>query len=430
MLGKNNFKERLRQMEDQNKKERFSIRKLSIGAASVLIGFAFMGLGIQTVQADVVTPGSKPATEEVKAAANNNSNNANEQKEKPQVTPNAVESTKNEQVNQTAKNDASSLTVNDSAVKAQPETQVKTSNEKKDDASQLVTDKTKDVVTSSKETQTTSTTDTAAKPKIDGNSADKKQAEQKSDAKKTDTEAKANEVAKADETGTVNDVHVTSAADDLEAAMKKAMDLEDLTSGHKLTTDQVSQIDAILEKGQALFNRYYAAQVDGKKITSILRSNPTDGGSTTGNNETEGHESQTFDPSQFANVSHDLNSLLTNLQVNNTYLNNGSFLQTISTDDDFRRAVTDSTTIAIYLTHDISISSSIEDAKNHLTIYGEGHKLTFSNYCSIVTSNASLGFDDVTIDVSNRSMCINDTAVADGLSVSFNNVIFLSLIHI
>ena len=37
MLSRNNYQEKIRKME--NKKERFSIRKFSIGAASVLIGF-------------------------------------------------------------------------------------------------------------------------------------------------------------------------------------------------------------------------------------------------------------------------------------------------------------------------------------------------------------------------------------------------------
>ncbi|ADQ59748.1 MAG: Rib/alpha-like domain-containing protein [Lactobacillus amylovorus] len=50
MLSKNNFKERLRKMEPR--KERFSIRKFSVGAASVLIGFFFMGMDQgQTVRA-------------------------------------------------------------------------------------------------------------------------------------------------------------------------------------------------------------------------------------------------------------------------------------------------------------------------------------------------------------------------------------------
>ncbi|WP_077410515.1 YSIRK-type signal peptide-containing protein [Lactobacillus gasseri] len=50
MLSKNNYQEKLRKMEPR--KERFSIRKFSIGAASVLIGFSFMSMaGNQKVQA-------------------------------------------------------------------------------------------------------------------------------------------------------------------------------------------------------------------------------------------------------------------------------------------------------------------------------------------------------------------------------------------
>ncbi|WEV40092.1 YSIRK-type signal peptide-containing protein [Lactobacillus sp. ESL0681] len=56
MLGKNNFSERLRKMEMQSKQERFSIRKLSIGAASVLLGFTFLGVNSQTIKADTVEP--------------------------------------------------------------------------------------------------------------------------------------------------------------------------------------------------------------------------------------------------------------------------------------------------------------------------------------------------------------------------------------
>ncbi|MDF7672142.1 SLAP domain-containing protein [Lactobacillus sp. ESL0701] len=65
MLSKNNFNERLRKMEMQAKQDRFSIRKLSIGAASVLLGFTFFGMGSQSVQADTVTPASQ-----IKEAAN------------------------------------------------------------------------------------------------------------------------------------------------------------------------------------------------------------------------------------------------------------------------------------------------------------------------------------------------------------------------
>ena len=46
MLSKNNYQERLRKMDD--KQERFSIRKFSVGAASVLVGTAV--LSMQNVQ--------------------------------------------------------------------------------------------------------------------------------------------------------------------------------------------------------------------------------------------------------------------------------------------------------------------------------------------------------------------------------------------
>ena len=56
MLGKNNFKERLRKMELQAKKDRFSIRKLAVGAASVLLGFSFLGITAQSVKAETINP--------------------------------------------------------------------------------------------------------------------------------------------------------------------------------------------------------------------------------------------------------------------------------------------------------------------------------------------------------------------------------------
>ncbi|MDF7683826.1 YSIRK-type signal peptide-containing protein [Lactobacillus sp. ESL0679] len=61
MVGKNNFKEKLRQMVTQNKREHFAIRKLTIGAVSVLLGVTFLGVNNQTAKADTVT--STPATQ-------------------------------------------------------------------------------------------------------------------------------------------------------------------------------------------------------------------------------------------------------------------------------------------------------------------------------------------------------------------------------
>lgn len=53
-MSKNNFKERVRKMEP--KKERFSIRKFTVGAASVLLGFTFFAVGGQKAQAAEQNP--------------------------------------------------------------------------------------------------------------------------------------------------------------------------------------------------------------------------------------------------------------------------------------------------------------------------------------------------------------------------------------
>ncbi|WP_457801522.1 mucin-binding protein [Limosilactobacillus reuteri] len=65
MLSRNNWKEQVRQQEP--KKQRFTIKKLTIGVASVLIGFTFMGM---SASADAQTTPGTPAV----ANANTNTN--------------------------------------------------------------------------------------------------------------------------------------------------------------------------------------------------------------------------------------------------------------------------------------------------------------------------------------------------------------------
>ena len=87
MLGKNNNKERIRKMEMQAKQDHFSIRKLTIGAASVLLGFTFFGLNSQTAKADTIDPAkeeissetNKSQTESDQTADKADSANANKQ---------------------------------------------------------------------------------------------------------------------------------------------------------------------------------------------------------------------------------------------------------------------------------------------------------------------------------------------------------------
>lgn len=67
MVSRNNLKEKIRQMEE--KKERFSIRKFTIGAASVLIGFTFLGLNAQSAKAETI---DQVALKEQNKTENNN----------------------------------------------------------------------------------------------------------------------------------------------------------------------------------------------------------------------------------------------------------------------------------------------------------------------------------------------------------------------
>ncbi|MGM9958643.1 MAG: YSIRK-type signal peptide-containing protein, partial [Erysipelotrichaceae bacterium] len=61
MLSRNNIHEKLRKMEPQ--KQHFSIRKFTVGVASVLIGLTFMGINSQTVNAETTDPEEVDATE-------------------------------------------------------------------------------------------------------------------------------------------------------------------------------------------------------------------------------------------------------------------------------------------------------------------------------------------------------------------------------
>lgn len=120
MLGKNNFKERLRKMENQDRHDRFSIRKLSIGVASVLIGFAFMtGISGRSVLADPVSA-SQSQSDMVKSAGSDDqgvatdansekqSTNADDQQQSQthsQIQPVQVQHEANEQAVRPTNND-------------------------------------------------------------------------------------------------------------------------------------------------------------------------------------------------------------------------------------------------------------------------------------------------------------------------------------
>ncbi|WP_279081783.1 SLAP domain-containing protein [Lactobacillus apis] len=105
MLSKNNYNEKLRKMELQARQDHFSIRKLTVGVASVLLGYAFFGAGSQTVKAD---------TESIAQQADDKTESVSE---KPHVNDNAIKlgSSKNNGTDGDKKNAASTSSVQKSA---------------------------------------------------------------------------------------------------------------------------------------------------------------------------------------------------------------------------------------------------------------------------------------------------------------------------
>ena len=105
MLSKNNYNEKLRKRELQARQDHFSIRKLTIGAASVLLGFTFFGAGSQTVKAD---------TESTAQQADAKTESVSD---KPHVNDNVVKlgSSKNTGTDGDKKNAASTSSVQKSA---------------------------------------------------------------------------------------------------------------------------------------------------------------------------------------------------------------------------------------------------------------------------------------------------------------------------
>ena len=140
MLSKNNYQEKIRKME--NKKERFSIRKFSVGAASVLIGFTIFGLGAgsKSVKADTLNPNQVNVTNTAKASkeapglVKNQTNNQNitldtnrtaettNVQKKEVVSDNKVQTNKNESVKQTTNTNAVAKTAATKQVKSTVQT--------------------------------------------------------------------------------------------------------------------------------------------------------------------------------------------------------------------------------------------------------------------------------------------------------------------
>ena len=411
MLGKNNFKERLRRMEEQNKKERFSIRKLSIGAASVLIGFAFMGMGVQTVQADQVTQ------QEVKAAGDQ----AAEQKDSVKIKQPAVNTPAADQITTPKTGEVPKQTVSDQS-EAAAKTAVKTNNNNseqnkkpqavnKNDAKNVQTeaqDQTakNDSAATEPNKQNSTTAETHEAQKVTGQTTQADQSQNRTSNRESTTNDQHNansgnvELAKNDQVRDQNrqvtdkTTDVENAVSQLQKAMDQATVLANKTNLNKnLTVEQKSQlqqIDEIVSSGQAL--------------TASLRSNPENSDNRGNGNSVNG---QTLNVSRLSKMTHNLNGLMTRVSA----IENVDTADTKYADswDKFVTAFEDTNVKTIYLTKDISadeITRSVTNSSNvqrDITIDGQNHFLTIHstsgtsafNFSNTITPNIT--FKDITL---------------------------------
>lgn len=380
MLGKNNFKERLRKMEEQNKRERFSIRKLSIGAASVLIGFAFMGLSSSTVLADPLVPTSEPQT--AKSETDNQGNNVPE--ETPQFAGNGMQN--NDQTGtaaQSNKKNSQAPAANEQKQSEQPaqpaknnvgQTPAKTSQDKgQSKAGQNLNNSLKQADTATDQTVGSATDQaTQSKPGAASNKS------------KTLDEAVAS----------------------LQKAMDQASDYEEKIEANQSLTDvqkkQLAQIDDAMMSGQALLDKYNAKKLEGQTIAGIVRSNPE-------NSDNRGHGSglQGFDLNQFGDLAGQLGGLL------NSFLYvPGQATQDVNNWSDLRSAIEDNNVTTINLNSDIITNNDLSYGVHNrsLVINGNYHTLTVNNN-PLLNFTGNVVLKNINISIGSGSSLFNQAQI-------------------
>lgn len=147
------------------KKERFSIRKLTVGAASVLIGLTFIGVSGQTVHADTV-PAAQNEEVSPKATTTDDTIKTADDSAVKITTETPVSSTKETDAQtQSTTTQVSAQTSSSDAKTTAPETEVKTETETTEKAEKDLTKTTADAETAKTGTEDTTTpkTETDAK---------------------------------------------------------------------------------------------------------------------------------------------------------------------------------------------------------------------------------------------------------------------------
>lgn len=146
------------------KKERFSIRKLTVGAASVLIGLIFIGVGGQTVHADTV-PATQTEAVATKAATTDDTTTTSTDDSAAKAATETSSTKETDAQTQSTTTQVSAQTSSSDAKTTAPETEVKTETETTEKAEKDLTKTTADAETAKTGTEDTTTpkTETDAK---------------------------------------------------------------------------------------------------------------------------------------------------------------------------------------------------------------------------------------------------------------------------
>ena len=146
------------------KKERFSIRKLTVGAASVLIGLIFIGVGGQTVHANTV-PATQTEAVATKAATTDDTTTTSTDDSAAKAATETSSTKETDAQTQSTTTQVSAQTSSSDAKTTAPETEVKTETETTEKAEKDLTKTTADAETAKTGTEDTTTpkTETDAK---------------------------------------------------------------------------------------------------------------------------------------------------------------------------------------------------------------------------------------------------------------------------
>ena len=226
MVSKNNIEMKYKKMRDE--KQRFSIRKFSVGAASVLIGLSFSLYNGQQASADTVDNGNKSVVanaQDKEQTDNKQSTDTNPQNNEDRTNTNQTQTTVTEDLDHSTVVDSYKADTTNKASEANNSSENTESKSDEKQAATTETAKTEEAATKEAETKTNATNDVAKKndeavAKTDTNADVKKTVENVKTEDTTNVDTKNNET----QTVKTDEEKVEAAVDNTSSDLKNAVE--------------------------------------------------------------------------------------------------------------------------------------------------------------------------------------------------------------